>query len=484
MLTKLAPLVAAALLAGCAAGPAYRTPDVAAPFAYHGGTTLAARAGEAPSPALEQWWRGFDDPELARIVERTIAQNLDLAASQERVAQARAGAARASASRLPAGSADASGARERQSLESPLGKIASHLPGYERTRTLAQLDVGASWEADLAGGLRRGEEAADAELEAAQAEHAGVRVSLAAEAADAYLRVRSAQARLAIAQHEIDDEASLLDLVRLRQDKGLGTAREVAQAEGLVLQAQATLPPLRREMAAQLFRLDVLTGVAPGSSEAEVTAAPAAFKVPAIATAGGPAELLRRRPDVIAAERRLAASDARIGVAIAGYYPSFSLAGALGFESLDSGKLLTGAAFQPVALAGLHWRLFDFGRVDAEVEQARGANREALLRYREAMLRATEDVEDAIVAVTELESQHALLAREVDAHLRARDAAQDAWRGGAVSLVEVLDEDRRLLAAQDLLASVHTDDARAAVAAFRALGGGWTIPQDARTAAR
>ena len=484
MPTKLIALAAAALLAGCAVGPTYQAPDVAAPFAYHGGTTLAARAGEAPSPALEQWWRGFDDPELARIVERTIAQNLDLAASQERVAQARAGAARASASRLPAGSADASAARERQSLESPLGKIASHLPGYERTQTLAQLGVGASWEADLAGGLRRGEETADAEFEAAQAEHAGVRISLAAEAADAYLRVRGAQARLAIAQHQIDDEASLLDLVRLRLDKGLGSTREMAQAEGLLLQAQATLPPLRREMAAQLFRLDVLTGVAPGTSEAEVTAAPVAFKVPAIATAGGPAELLRRRPDVIAAERRLAASDARIGVALAGYYPTFSLAAALGFESLDSGKLLTGAAFQPAALAGLHWRLFDFGRVDAEVAQARGANREALLRYREAMLRATEDVEDAIVAVTELESQHALLAREVDAHLRARDAAQDAWRGGAVSLVEVLDEDRRLLAAQDLLASVRTDDAQAAVAAFRALGGGWTIPPDARTAAR
>ena len=475
MKTELSLLAAAALLAGCAVGPAYQAPDISAPFAYHGGTALAARAGEAPAPGLAQWWRGFDDPELARIVERTIAQNLDLAASQERVAQARAGAARASASRLPAGDADASVARERQSLESPLGKIASHLPGYERTQTLEQLGMGASWEADLAGGLRRGEEAADAELEAAQAEHAGVRVSLAAEAADAYLRVRGAQARLAISQHQIDDEGRLLELVRLRRDKGLGSAREVAQSEALVLQAQATLPPLQREMAAQLFRLDVLTGVAPGTSEPEVAAAPVAFKVPAIATAGGPEELLRRRPDVVAAERRLAASNARIGVAIAGYYPSFSLSGALGFESLDPSRPLTGAAFQPAALAGLHWRLFDFGRVDAEVEQARGANREALLRYRASMLHATEDVEDAIVAVIELETRHALLVHLADEQQQARDAAQDAWRGGALSLVEVLDEDRRLLAAQDQLASVRTDDARAAVAAFRALGGGWTL---------
>ena len=484
MRTELLSLIAAAALAGCAVGPAYQAPELPVPFAYHGGTALAARDGEAAPPGLADWWRGFDDPELARIVERTIAQNLDLAASQERVAQARAVAAHASASRLPVAGLDASVARERQSLESPLGKIASGFPGYERTQTLEQVGVGASWETDIAGGLRRGEEAADAELAVAQAEHVGVRVSLAAEAADAYLRVRGAQARLAIAQGQIDNESQLVDLVKLRRDKGLGTAREVAQAEGVLLQAQATLPPLRREMAAQLFRLDVLTGVAPGTSEPELTAAPTAFKVPAIDTAGGPAELLRRRPDVIAAERRLAASNARIGVAMAGYYPSFSLSGALGFESLDAGKLLSAAAFQPVALAGLHWRLFDFGRVDAEVAQARGANREALLRYRASMLRATEDVENAIVSLTELEHQHALLVREVDAHLQARDAAQDAWRGGAISLVEVLDEDRQLLAAQDLLASVRTDDARAAVAAFRALGGGWTLPAPRRVAAR
>jgi len=212
--------------------------------------------------------------------------------------------------------------------------------------------------------------------------------------------------------------------VRLRLDKGLGTARELAQAEGALLQAQATLPPLRRELAAQLFRLDVLTGVAPGTSEAEVSAAPGAFKVPAIDTAGGPDELLRRRPDVIAAERRLAASNARIGVAIAGYYPSFSLSGVLGFESLDTARLLSSSAFQPAALAGLHWRLFDFGRVDAEVEQARGANREALLRYRASMLRATEDVENALTALAQEAEQTRELSRETASLTRARDTAE------------------------------------------------------------
>ncbi len=468
--------VLAAALAGCAVGPDYVRPDASTAIVYAGSTTLAARVGEAPAPALDAWWQGFDDPELTTIVERVIAQNLDLAASQERVAQARAASRRASAARLPEGSANASAARERQSLESPLGKIASAFPGYGREQTLEDAGIGASWETDVAGGLRRGSEAARAEFDVAQAQHAGVRVSLIAEAADAYLRVRGAQSRIAIAEHQIDNEASLVDLVKLRQEKGLGTAREVAQAQAVLLQAQATVPPLRRELASQLFRLDVLMGVAPGTTSAEIAGSPREFTVPSISTAGGPAELLRRRPDVIAAERRVAASNARIGVAISGYYPQVSLSGILGFESLGTSHLFTSAAFQPAAAIGLHWRLFDFGRVDAEVDQAKGANREALLEYRAAMLRATEDVEDAIVSLTQLEQQHALLADEVQAHLQARDAAQDAYRGGAISLVEVLDEDRQLLASQDLLASVRTDDARSAVAAFRALGGGWTAP--------
>ncbi len=189
--------------------------------------------------------------------------------------------------------------------------------------------------------------------------------------------------------------------------------------------------------------------------------------------AQGPAELLQRRPDVIAAERRLAASSARIGVATAEYYPKLSLSALLGFESLSAGKLFTASAFQPAAIAGLRWRLFDFGRVDAEVAQAKGVNAEVLANYRKSMLRATEDVENAIIALTQLELQSKELDTEVDAHARARGAAEEAFKGGAVSLFEVLEEDRLLLAARDQQARVRADNARAAVATFRALGGGW-----------
>lgn len=460
-------------LSACMAGPNYTRPDLKTGADYAQQSQLSERAPAAPAPALDSWWTGFDDPELTRIIQRVLLQNLDLAAAMARVDQARAAAREAGAQLAPQGSLDGQVVQERQSVKSPLGEIGSALPGYTRNQTLEDVGVGASWELDLAGGLHRGAEAADAEAQAAEASQDGVRVSVAADAADAYFQVRGAQERIRLAQQQVDTEAQLLELVRVRLAGGLATARELAQAQALVLQAQATLPPLRITLAQQLNRLDVLMGAAPGTYAAELQDGTKPFSVPTIGTEGGPAMLLRRRPDVIAAERRLAASNARIGVAVAEYYPKVSLGGLLGFESLHTGSLFSAAAFQPQAVLGLHWRLFDFGRVDAEVAQAKGANAEALAQYRQSMLRATEDVENAIVELAQLEVQHRDLLQEVSAHEQARSAAQDAYKGGAISLIEVLDEDRQLLAARDQLARVHADDARAAVATFRALGGGW-----------
>jgi NodT family efflux transporter outer membrane factor (OMF) lipoprotein len=332
--------------------------------------------------------------------------------------------------------------------------------------------VGASWEIDLAGGLGRGAEAASAEAQAAEADRLGVRVSVAAEAADAYFRVRGAQTRIALAADEIKADSDLLELVNLRLKEGMSTQREQAQAEARLAQVKATIPPLRAERDVQLNRLDVLMGAQPGTYAAELAEPAAEASIPALAVTLKPEDLLRRRPDVIAAERRLAASNARIGVAIAEYYPKFSLSALLGFESLSSATP-SSASFQPLALVGLRWRLFDFGRVDAEVARAKGVNAEALAGYRQSMLRATEDVENALVMQTELDAERRELIREVDANVRARDSSEDAYKGGATSLAEVLEQDRQLLAARDQLARAQTGSGRAVVATFRALGGGW-----------
>jgi NodT family efflux transporter outer membrane factor (OMF) lipoprotein len=465
--------IAVSGLAACTVGPDYVRPDVKVNHDYAQHSLLTSRVNTAPAPALDSWWTGFNDPELTRIIQRALAQNLDLAAAIGRVDQARAAAREAGAQLAPQGSLDGQVVQQRQSLNGPLGEVAHGFPGYTRSQTLKDIGVGASWELDIAGGLHRGAEAARAEAQAAEASQAGVRVSVAAEAADAYFQVRGVQQQIRLTQQQIDTEAQLLDLVKVRLAGGLATSRELAQAQALVLEAQATLPPLQITLAQQLNRLDVLMGATPGTYANELQNSSQSFSVPAVDGEGGPAMLLRRRPDVIAAERTLAASNARIGAAVAEYYPKVSLGALLGFESLQNGSLFSGAAFQPQATLGLHWRLFDFGRIDAEVAQARGANAEALAQYRQSMLRATEDVEDAITALAELEVQHRELTQEVTAHEQARDAAQDAYKGGAVSLIEVLDEDRQLLAARNELARVHADDARAAVATFRAMGGGW-----------
>ena len=185
---------------------------------------------------------------------------------------------------------------------------------------------------------------------------------------------------------------------------------------------------------------------------------------------------MRRRPDIIAAERRLAASHERIGVAIAEYYPKISLSGVLGFDSLNSGSLFTGGGFQPAAISGLRWRLFDFGRVNAEVKQARGANAESLIEYRLAVLRAAEDVENAIASLAETEAYGVEVQAEVQSLTRSRDLSQEAYKAGSITLTDVLDADRELLTAQDLLVANRADTSRAAVLVYRSFGGGWQPP--------
>ena len=496
-LMRLAPLALAAFLAACAQmpGPGERPRALDDRFA---GQALIAQHQDGAAPAtFSTWWQDFDDPSLTAIVQRALDQNLDLAVALARVEQARAAAQGAGALRLPQGSVQGQVLSQRQSLKSPEGSLARGFPGYDRNQTLQTLGVGASWEADLAGGLRQGEAAAVAEWQAAEAARLGARVTVAAEAADAYFRVRGAQARIEVAEAHLRTQSQLLQLIQDRFQGGLAAQREVAEAQALQLQARGTLPPLRSELAQQQHRLDVLMGEQAGTSAATLTApqqsspsSPAShssssspssrastYRVPSLPGDLTPATLMRRRPDVIAAERQLDASQARIGVATAEYYPLLTLGGVLGASSLHGG-LFSSDAFQPQALLGLHWRLFDFGRVDAEVAQARGARAEALAQVRQRMLRATEDVENAIVTLSELEQQRGDLAQEVRAHQVARDAAEDAYKGGAASLIEVLQEDRLLLAARDQLAQLDANHARAAVSAFRAFGGGWDAAEN------
>ena len=467
-----ASLAFAAALSGCAVGPDYVKP-ASELTSFHNHVTSSTEQVATVAPPLDTWWTGFDDPMLVTVVQRALAQNLDLAAAFARVQQARAVAGGAGAELLPTIDFDASASAQHQSLMSPVGSIAKTFPGYSRDQREYTVGPAASWEIDLAGGLRRNAAAARSEAQAAQADQLGTRITVAADAADAYLQIRGFQARLAVAQDQIDTDAHLLGLVQVRRRVGAADEREVAQAQALLKQARATVPTLRAALEAQLNRLDVLMGVQPGTYAQELAVGSAIPGIPRIDDNTQPLDVLRRRPDVIAAERRLAASNERIGAAISDYYPKISLSGALGFDSGDTSHLFTAGAFQPIGSGALRWRLFDFGKVDAEVKQARGANAEALAEYRQAVLKAAEDVENAFMSLAQTDARRQELQDEVTALVRARDLSERSYKSGAITLTDVLDADRQLLSARDDLDSTRADAARAAVSVFRALGGGW-----------
>jgi NodT family efflux transporter outer membrane factor (OMF) lipoprotein len=460
-----AALLLTTALAACTGGPDYVRPTVALTGSY----TAAAQL----RPADEAWWRGFNDPLLDRIVARALAQNLDIAAAGARIQQARASARAAGGALLPALDATAGAAADRQSLRSPFGAAAQQL-GFARDYELYQAGGQASWEIDLFGGLSRERQAAHAELGAAQAEAAGVRLSVAAETVDAYLQLRGLQARLAVAEDQLALHRQLTGLVHQRVEQGLSADRDFHRVIGEEEGVAGSLAPLRAAIVGEANRLDVLMGTQAGTRRAELLAAAALPEAPAPSGSANPADLMRRRPDILAAERRLAAADARIGVAMAEYYPHLSLDGMLSLVSLGTSNLFTGDALSASGGAGLRWRLFDFGRIDAQVASAKGREAEALANYRQAALHATADVETALEALAQGRAEVLCIQQQVTSLTTARDQTRMAYRGGAVSLLEVLDADKALLDASDRLQQARSDAARASVAATRALGGGYS----------
>lgn len=470
---RASPCVIACLaMTGCVVGPNYSPPAVDSE-AFHNAHLVQREAGDAPV-SLDAWWNGFGDPLLADIVERALKQNLDIAASLARVKQAEAAAAGAGAQLYPRFDAVGRAEGAHQSRRNQLGSISSNSPGYTRDFHEYAVNAAASWEIDLFGGLQRAATAALADARAAQADENASHVTVSAEVADAYLQIRGYQARLKVARQQITDDERLLKIVRDRYNAGAGTGREIAQAEALLSQAESSIPALLIGQEQQLNRLDVLLGCTPGSNAEEIgTPVREIPPAPAVPDPGQPVDMLRRRPDVIAAERRLAASSERIGQVIADYYPKVSLSGILGFDAVGGRHFLSANAFQALGSGAIRWRLFDFGRVDAEVAQARGANAEALAVYRKSVLRAAEDVENALMVFSQTQYQGESLEKQVTALTRARDLSELAYRAGSIALTDVLDADGLLLTARDQLVTNQASVARSAVGLYRALGGGW-----------
>ncbi|WP_300117093.1 efflux transporter outer membrane subunit [Sphingobium sp.] len=461
------------LLAGCAVGPRYVRPEATALTSFQGAPAVEARISTPDAVDLVTWWRSFDDPLLTSLVERGLAQNLDLQQAKARVVQARAALKGANAALLPSGQISGQAGEVYQSLETPVGRIGSAFPQFERSTETYEANLGASWEIDLFGGRDAARDAARAEWQASQAGAVAARLSVAAQVADTYVAIRMLQARLDVARAQLDTQQRLVDLVGLQYRKGVAAELQLRQAEGALAQVRASVPALQNELDMAMNALDVMLGLQPGTTRTELAIHAPIPLAPAVSAAGGPAALLRRRPDIIAAERTLAASNARIGVAVSEYYPKFSLSGLIGTATTSAGGLFTGNATQANGILGLRWRLFDFGRVDAEIKAAKGRNAEALAAYRLAVLRASQDVEDAFSTLVQQEARAAAFGQGERSLSRARDSSMAAYKGGMASLIEVLDADRRLLEIRDGAIQARASATRGAIASFRALGGGW-----------
>lgn len=462
-------------LTACAVGPDYQPPSFSLPALFRTSAppppSPAATAIPA-TPALAEWWRGFGDPVLDRLVTDALTGSLDLAAAEARLSQARARAGGAQANRLPTLDGTGSAQRRSLSLAGPEGAGAGR-PGFERETSLYQGGFETGWELDLFGGLARGRDAAVAELAASEADRAAVRVALVADVARTYIAVRGLQQRLAVQQRTLDTQAETRSLAVARVSAGLSPDLDVAQADALLAATRATLPPLETELVAQTNRLAVLLGKAPGEVDALV-ARPAPVPVsPSLANGVIPADLLRQRPDLRRAERQLAAANARIGVAMAEYFPRVSLSGSFGVQAGATDRLSNSdARFWSIGPA-LRWRLFDFGRIDAEVAERRGAEAEALARYRLAVLTALEEVETSLATVAGRRARLDALDQAVAAGRRSLDLAEEQYRRGIATFLAVLEARRALDQSEADRAAARQEAADAAIAAFRALGGGW-----------
>lgn len=469
----IAILIGVNILTGCVLGPEYKKPELQLSKDYLNKIPVEQRT-RAPSTDLQIWWEGFNDPLLSRFISLAFVQNLDLAQATARINQAKSGLRLADIALLPSGSFTANAARNHQSLETPLGQLLNATPNFNRNISFYETNISASWETDIFGGLRREQEAAIAEYQAFEASKIATRLAVAAQTADLYINIRSLQTRISIARQQLEKQQKLLSIIQSLYNKGLAARLQVHQAESAVAQTKATIPALESNLDMTLNAFDVMLGASPGTYRGELEVARDIPQPPQITSVGTPADLLRRRPDLIVAEKRLIASNARIGATIAEYYPKFSITALLGSATaISAGNLFSSSANQATGILGLRWRLFDFKRIDAQVELAKGNEAEALAKYRQSALRASEDVENAFSSLLKSEEQSVTLLEGEASLTQARKAAFKAYERGSASLIEVLNADESLLRMSDARAQAQSQSARAAVAAFKALGGGW-----------
>lgn len=467
------------LLCGCMkAGPDYVRPEIAVSSQWL--EAKDERVQSAPAQC-HAWWEAFGDPVLNQIIERAYHENLTLKIAGIRVLEARAQLGIAVGEIYPqtqqvdgALTFNRTGDRSSQAARGQAG-------GTQLSYWQDAVHLSAAWEVDFWGKFRRAIESADAGLRASVADYDSALVSLTADAAAAYIQLRTLQRRIDIARQNIATQKESLQIAEARFRAGATSERDVAQARTVLFNTQATLPTLEGQLQQAKNVLSVLLGAPPSESLSQTLQGAGEIPVPPMQVAVGiPADLLRRRPDVRSAELRAMAQSAQIGVAKAELLPAFTLTGSIGFVSNTLGSFALSDIARSSALTAatgpsFRWDILNYGRITNNVRLQDARFQELLISYQNTVLQAQQEVEDSLAGFLRAQENTEYLARSAEAAKRSLDLATVQYQQGSTDFTTVLTSQQSLLTAQDSLASALGSISSNLVGVYRALGGGWEI---------
>ena len=462
-------------LTGCKSGPDFHAPEMKVGDTFANG----GAAGLAADPVDAAWWRSFHDPKLDDMIRQALIANQDLRVATARVKEARALRQYVGLDAFPTVTVNG-GYTKRLNSEATM-------PGMSRdARTSELYDAGfdATWELDFFGRVRRSIEASDADLRAVEENRRDVQVTLIAEIARNYLELRGNQLRLAVARASVENQQGTLDIVVAKLNAGQSSELDAARSRAQVSTTRSLIPVLTMAVKRGINRLSVLTGQAPAALEPVLAEAAPLPVLPALVNTGNPADLLRRRPDIRAAEQALAATTARIGVQTADLFPRVTFNGSLGLEAGKGSDLTRSGANTYAFGPRISWAAFDLGRVRARIKAADARAEADLAAYEKTVLTALEETENALTDFTQEQIRREHLVAAVTAADQAVNLARVRYDGGIADFQSVLDTQRTQLAVQEQLVASETSTATALVAVYKALGGGWEteVPASATSA--
>jgi multidrug efflux system outer membrane protein len=464
------------LLNACASTAAYRAPEVRIPTDFRERLdSLAPRAQASPDAVpmaagdtalVGEYWRMLGDSTLVRLLNEALGANLDVRVAEARIRGARAARLEATLDFVPTVTASAGYTRQRIAGASfPVGG------GSFPDQDIWDAGFDAAWEVDLFGRIRRGVQARGALVGAAEEDLRNVRVSLAAELGRVYFELRGAQEQLAVAQRNGENQRRTLELTRERLEGGRGTAFDTERALAQLSITLASIPPLEARVASAQYRLGVLVGRPPAAVAGELDSIAPMPPLPTTVSVSAPDTLIRRRPDVAAAERRVAAEHAFVGAATADYLPRLNVGGSAGFTSDEVEDLGGDGTFRYAVGPFITWPFLNLGRVKARADQARSLEAEARAQYDQTVLQALEEVESSLVAYRTALGRVDRTREAAEASARAADLARLRFTGGVADFLQVLDAERTQLETENQLAQARTDAATAYAALYKALGG-------------